>query len=125
MKGKFYRISTISRITNTDQSIIIRYEKEGLVEPRIVGEERLYTPDDLERIKMIRRLTDELGVNLAGVDVILNMREQMVRMQKEFEDIISDIRRGLFRELKEFETRAKRPLIESSAGKGTKIRIED
>lgn len=62
------------------------YEREGLLQPsRSVGNTRLYEDSDLERLEIILSLTRELGVNLAGVEIILNMREKMDAMQREFE----------------------------------------
>ena len=62
------------------------YEREGLLKPsRSEGNTRLYTDPDLERLELILSLTRDLGVNLAGVEIILNMREKMDAMQHEFE----------------------------------------
>jgi MerR family transcriptional regulator/heat shock protein HspR len=62
------------------------YEREGLLKPsRSEGNTRLYTDADLERLEVILSLTRDLGVNLAGVEIILNMREKMDAMQREFE----------------------------------------
>lgn len=58
------------------------YERRGLIKPqRSSGNIRLFSDDDLERVRLIRRLVDDLGVNLAGVEVILQMREQMQELQ--------------------------------------------
>jgi MerR family transcriptional regulator/heat shock protein HspR len=66
------------------------YEREGLLKPsRSLGNTRLYTDADLERLEVILSLTRELGVNLAGVEIIINMREKMHEMQREFERFIS------------------------------------
>ena len=64
------------------------YEREGLLAPsRSEGNTRLYTDEDLERLEVILKLTRELGVNLAGVEIILNMREKMAAMQRQIEDL--------------------------------------
>jgi MerR family transcriptional regulator, heat shock protein HspR len=66
------------------------YEREGLLKPsRSEGNTRLYTDDDLERLEVILKLTRDLGVNLAGVEIILNMREKMDQMQRQMADFIS------------------------------------
>jgi MerR family transcriptional regulator, heat shock protein HspR len=66
------------------------YERLGLLKPsRSEGNTRLYTDDDLQRLEVILTLTRELGVNLAGVEVILNMREKMEKMQRQVEDLIA------------------------------------
>ena len=69
------------------------YEREGLIEPsRSDGNTRLYTDSDLERLEVILSLTKDLGVNLAGVEIILNMREKMDAMQREFERFFEYLR---------------------------------
>ncbi len=69
------------------------YERHGLLKPsRSLGNTRLYTDRDLERLELILTLTRDMGVNLAGVEVVLNMREKMERMQKEIEDLVAFVR---------------------------------
>jgi MerR family transcriptional regulator/heat shock protein HspR len=66
------------------------YEREGLLKPsRSDGNTRLYTDEDLERLEVILHLTRDLGVNLAGVEIILNMREKMSEMQRQVEDFVT------------------------------------
>ena len=78
------------------------YEREGLLAPsRSEGNTRLYTDDDLERLEVILKLTRELGVNLAGVEIILNMREKMAGMQRQIEQFVSTLNH-------EFTVRARR-----------------
>ena len=68
------------------------YEREGLLKPsRSEGNTRLYTSDDLERLEVILKLTRDLGVNLAGVEIILNMREKMAEMQRQIEAFVSSL----------------------------------
>ena len=65
------------------------YEREGLLAPsRSDGNTRLYTDEDLVRLEVILKLTRELGVNLAGVEIILNMRERMAAMQRQIEEFV-------------------------------------
>jgi MerR family transcriptional regulator/heat shock protein HspR len=72
------------------------YEREGLLAPsRSEGNTRLYTDDDLERLEVILKLTRELGVNLAGVEIILNMREKMAGMQRQIEEFVSTLNHEL------------------------------
>jgi MerR family transcriptional regulator/heat shock protein HspR len=83
-KKALYMISVVSEMFNIHPQTLRTYEREGLIRPsRTEGNTRLYSQDDLERIELILRLTNELGVNLAGVEVILNMREQMEQMRRE------------------------------------------
>ena len=68
------------------------YEREGLLKPsRSDGNTRLYTDDDLERLEVILKLTRDLGVNVAGVEIILNMREKMAEMQRQIENFVSSL----------------------------------
>ena len=68
------------------------YEREGLLKPsRSDGNTRLYTEDDIVRLEVILKLTRDLGVNLAGVEIILNMREKMEEMQRQIEQFVSTL----------------------------------
>jgi MerR family transcriptional regulator/heat shock protein HspR len=68
------------------------YEREGLLKPsRSEGNTRLYTDDDLERLEVILKLTRDMGVNLAGVEIILNMREKMAAMQQQIQEFVSTL----------------------------------
>jgi MerR family transcriptional regulator, heat shock protein HspR len=72
------------------------YEREGLLKPsRSEGNTRLYTDDDLERLEVILHLTRDLGVNLAGVEIILNMRAKMGEMQAQIQEFIATLNREL------------------------------
>ena len=72
------------------------YEREGLLKPsRSDGNTRLYTDDDLERLEVILKLTRDLGVNLAGVEIILNMREKMAAMQAQIEQFVATLNQEL------------------------------
>ena len=72
------------------------YEREGLLKPsRSEGNTRLYTPEDLERLEVILHLTRDLGVNLAGVDIILNMREKMGQMHAQIQEFVATLNREL------------------------------
>src|SRR5687768_17527173 len=72
------------------------YEREGLLKPsRSEGNTRLYTSEDLERLEVILHLTRDLGVNLAGVEIILNMREKMGEMQTQIQEFIASLSREM------------------------------
>jgi MerR family transcriptional regulator/heat shock protein HspR len=72
------------------------YEREGLLKPsRSEGNTRLYTDQDVERLEVILHLTRDLGVNLAGVEIILNMREKMGQMQAQIQEFIATLNREL------------------------------
>jgi MerR family transcriptional regulator/heat shock protein HspR len=85
-KVNAYTISAVASQFDIHPQTLRLYEREGLLKPsRSVGNTRLYTDADLERLEIILSLTRDLGVNLAGVEIILNMREKMDAMQREFE----------------------------------------
>ena len=72
------------------------YEREGLLKPsRSDGNTRLYTEEDVERLEVILKLTRDLGVNLAGVEIILNMRERMEEMQRQIEAFVASLNHEL------------------------------
>jgi MerR family transcriptional regulator, heat shock protein HspR len=84
-RTKGYTISAVADHYEIHQQTLRLYEREGLLKPsRSDGNVRLYTETDIERLELILGLTRDLGVNLAGVEVILNMREKMEQMQQEF-----------------------------------------
>jgi MerR family transcriptional regulator/heat shock protein HspR len=85
-RAKTYTISAVAEQFSLHPQTLRLYEREGLLKPsRSEGNTRLYTDADLERLEIILSLTRDLGVNLAGVEIILNMREKMDAMQREFE----------------------------------------
>ncbi|MGH9899833.1 MAG: MerR family transcriptional regulator [Pyrinomonadaceae bacterium] len=85
-KARTYTISAVAEQYEIHPQTLRLYEREGLLKPsRSVGNTRLYTDTDLERLEIILALTRDLGVNLAGVEIIINMREKMDAMQREFE----------------------------------------
>ena len=99
-----YTISAVAEIYDVHPQTLRAYERQGLLTPsRSEGNTRLYTQPDLQRLEVILNLTRELGVNLAGVEVILNMRQKMAQMQREVSQLIEflhqrfDIDPGLFR----------------------------
>jgi len=83
-----YLISVVSTILNIHPQTLRQYEREGLVKPsRTQGRMRLYSQRDIDRMKMILRLTRQMGVNLAGVDVVLQLKEQIDIMQEEIDQL--------------------------------------
>src|SRR6186713_964924 len=85
-RAKTFTISAVAEEFDVHPQTLRLYEREGLLKPsRSEGNMRLYTDTDLERLELILSLTRDLGVNLAGVEIILNMREKMDAMQREFE----------------------------------------
>jgi MerR family transcriptional regulator, heat shock protein HspR len=89
-KAGTYTISAVAEQFGVHPQTLRLYEREGLLKPsRSEGNTRLYTDADLERLEVILSLTRDLGVNLAGVEIILNMRAKMDEMQHEFEQFFA------------------------------------
>src|SRR5579862_7577886 len=87
-----YMISAVAEQYQIHPQTLRLYEREGLLKPsRSEGNTRLYTGEDLERLEVILKLTRDLGVNLAGVEIILNMRERMGEMQRQIEEFVSSL----------------------------------
>src|SRR5687768_4989124 len=87
-----YMISAVSEQYGIHPQTLRLYEREGLLKPsRSDGNTRLYTDEDLERLEVILKLTRDLGVNLAGVEIILNMRAKMEEMQRQIEEFVSTL----------------------------------
>ncbi len=96
-KGKGgYMISAVAQMYDIHPQTLRLYEREGLLRPsRSEGNTRLYTGEDLKRLEMILNLTRDMGVNLAGIEIILNMRERMGEMQREMQRFVEFVRREL------------------------------
>jgi MerR family transcriptional regulator/heat shock protein HspR len=81
-----YLISVVATMLDIHPQTLRQYEREGLVEPsRTQGRMRLYSQRDIDRMKLILRLTRQMGVNLAGVDIVLQLKEQIDQMQEEID----------------------------------------
>ena len=90
---KTYTISAVAEMFDIHPQTLRLYEREGLLKPsRSDGNTRLYSDEDIERLEVILSLTRDLGVNLAGVEIIMNMREKMESMQREFERFFDYLR---------------------------------
>lgn len=114
-----YMISAVAEQYNIHPQTLRLYEREGLLAPsRSEGNTRLYTDEDLERLEVILKLTRELGVNLAGVEIILNMREKMVAMQQQIEEFMSQLNSEISRRAQPMQEQGQFsliPVIEMSA----------
>jgi MerR family transcriptional regulator/heat shock protein HspR len=87
-----YLISVVASMLDIHPQTLRQYEREGLVEPsRTQGRMRLYSQRDIDRMKLILRLTRQMGVNLAGVDIILQLKEQIDDMQKEIDSLKDEL----------------------------------
>ena len=119
-------ISAVAEKYGIHPQTLRMYEREGLLKPsRSDGNTRLYTEDDLKRLEVILELTRELGVNLAGVEIILNMREKMAAMQAQIEQFVAQLNIELNRNYRPAEEPQQHALmrvlraekVEPSAGK--------
>src|SRR5215831_20055531 len=87
-------ISVAARLVGVHEQTLRYYERAGLVEPaRSKGRIRLYSLHDLERVRQIRRLTDDMGVNLAGVEVIMRLTDHIRALEERITELESDVRR--------------------------------
>jgi MerR family transcriptional regulator/heat shock protein HspR len=87
-----YLISVVAKVLSIHPQTLRQYEREGLIEPsRTEGRMRLYSQKDIDKIKMILRLTRDLGVNLAGVDIVLQFKEQIDELEEEIERLKKEI----------------------------------
>jgi MerR family transcriptional regulator/heat shock protein HspR len=104
-----YMISVVSRMLEVHPQTLRMYEREGFITPQRVNRQRLYSDDDIERLNLVINLTKELGVNKAGVEIILRMRNRIEVLQEELRDVMrfleDDVRqdfesklRAIFRE---------------------------
>ena len=115
-QGKaYFMISVVAQRYNIHPQTLRIYEREGLLKPsRTEGNTRLYSEEDLERLETILALTRELGVNLAGVEIILNMRLKMEQMQGEVNEFMEYVKRELARGIDDWEQRLGTALVKTS-----------
>ena len=97
-KGKYYMISVVAKSYGIHPQTLRLYEREGLLKPsRTEGNTRLYSDEDLKQLEVILNLTRDLGVNLAGIEIILNMRRKMEQMQADLNEFLGQVREELRR----------------------------
>jgi MerR family transcriptional regulator/heat shock protein HspR len=103
-----YMISVAADLVGMHPQTLRIYEQKGLVRPqRTSGNTRLYSEADLERLKLIQRLTTELGLNLAGVEMVIGLEDQMTRMQRRMERMERELRE----QMRDVERQYKRELV--------------
>ena len=115
-RGKaYFMISAVSQKYDIHPQTLRLYEREGLLTPsRTEGNTRLYSEEDLEQLETILSLTRELGVNLAGVEIILNMRRKIERMQGEVNEFMDYVKRELARGIDDWEQRLSTAMVKSA-----------
>lgn len=110
-----YMISAVAQKYNIHPQTLRLYEREGLLKPsRTDGNTRLYGEEDLEQLETILALTRDLGVNMAGVEIILNMREKIEKMQEEVNEFVAYVKQELERGLGDWEQRLGTALVKAS-----------
>ena len=112
-----YMIGVVAEMLGVHPQTLRFYEKKGLLRPsRTEGRTRMYSADDVEELARLLRLTRDLGVNLAGVEIILRMRRRVVDMQKQMEDLLAYIRES-GAEVRDSESREPREaLVRAASG---------
>ena len=106
-----YMIGVASELCRVHPQTLRQYERLGLVVPARVGtKNRLYSETDIERVRQIQRLTQELGVNLAGVEVILKLLDDIDNMKLEFENQLSDYQRDIEFRLQSYFSNSNAPI---------------
>jgi MerR family transcriptional regulator/heat shock protein HspR len=88
-----YAVSVVAARCGVRRSTLRRYEEWGLLEPARAGQRRLYSEADIDRILRIRRLVDDLGINLAGAAAVLHLRQQVIALQREMEELREHLER--------------------------------
>jgi len=107
-----YMISAVAELYNLHPQTLRLYERVGLLKPsRSEGNTRLYTEADLERLEVILTLTREMGVNLAGIEIILNMREKMGEMQRQMKAFAEFVQHELSRGLRSAQQKPARDAL--------------
>ena len=96
-----YLISIVSKMLNVHPQTLRLYEREGFIRPKRTKRQRLYSEKDVEQLNFILQLTRELGVNRAGVDIILRLRHRMEILQNEMEEMMDLLEDELQRDFKE------------------------
>ena len=113
-----YFIGVVAEITEVHPQTLRHYERIGLVTPgRSPGNVRMFSQEDIERVQLIQRLTSELGVNLAGVEVVLNMRDRYQRQADEYQRNLEDLEQRYEAEIQRLRSALQRATREPGAGR--------
>ena len=88
MARKYLRITEVTKICGVDVKFVKRLEQEQVIYPIVRRSEKVYPLDQVDRVRVARLLIEEMGVNLEGAEVALHMREQMIAMQRQFNEIL-------------------------------------
>lgn len=117
-----YTISVAADMLKLHPQTLRLYERKGLIKPsRTVGRMRMYSAEDVEEIARLVRLTRDLGVNLAGAEIILKMRRQMLKMQEQIEELLAYVREERIRTGDRGQQEAREALVRAASGQLTSI----
>ncbi len=100
-KRPLFMIGVVCEMFDVHPQTLRMYEKEGLLHPGRIGGARIYSTEDLDRIRMILNLSKDLGVNRAGVDIILRMRRKFEAMQREMDEMMGHLENNMQKEFRE------------------------
>ncbi len=117
-QSKYYHISSVARLYNIHPQTLRLYEREGLLKPsRSDGNTRLYSDEDLRQLEVILNLSRDLGVNLAGIEIILNMRQKIERIEEEINQFLEYIRLNFFEGREDEFEKTRMSLVRQSSAK--------
>jgi len=118
MKEKTYLISAVASKYNIHPQTLRLYEREGLLRPsRSQGNTRYYTEEDLKKLEFILNLSRDMGVNLAGIEIIYDMKLKMEKMQEEFARFLEELRKEFFSGKENLFDQKTRALVKFSSSK--------
>jgi MerR family transcriptional regulator, heat shock protein HspR len=95
MARRYLRITEVIKICGVDEKFVDYLERERIVQPVIRRKLKVYAPEQVDRVRVARLLIEELGVNIEGAEVALHMREQMIAMQRQFNELLRLLGRQL------------------------------
>jgi MerR family transcriptional regulator/heat shock protein HspR len=95
MARRYIRITEVIKICGVDEKFVADLERERIVQPVIRRNLKVYAPDQVDRVRVARLLIEEMGVNMEGAEVALHMREQMIAMQRQFNELLRLLRQQL------------------------------
>ncbi len=121
-QNKYYHISSVARLYNVHPQTLRLYEREGLLKPsRSDGNTRLYSDEDLTQLEVILNLSRDLGVNLAGIEIILNMRRKIERIEDEVNQFLEYVRQNFYAGREEEFEKTKVSLVLQRSAKLVKV----
>lgn len=116
MKERTYLISAVASKYNIHPQTLRLYEREGLLIPsRTQGNTRVYSDEDLKKLEFILNLSRDMGVNLAGIEIIYNMKLKMEKMQEEFSNFLEELKKEFFSGRENIIEQKKDALVKSSS----------